>query len=822
MTFASLARVCWGGLLLGWAAGLGVTSSYAQSVNTDAVPSNVTIDEASATERAGLERVEQLLADGQIEEGVESLRRVMDADRGRLLPLTDAFERAAGVERWVTVRAACQLRVARWAAAQPAALELYRQRVDALAERWYRTAAERRDPTLLERLVEQLPLSRWGDDGLLALGDAALEEGDLLAARGAWLRISPALRTPTAKAPGGGTPAERPWWMALEAGRFLQNPGPWRGTLDAVVENPSWLAYPDTDLNLADVRARLVLVSILERSWRRAELELAWFRHYHGETRGKLAGREGPWRELLEEQLRRAREGAAASDAAARGDEGAFDRPRDSHAPWVPRSVDLPGRVTWRWPRGGHIPVVAVGARGGNRLAAAPVELSSPMVVGGKVVCVAGASVLAFDLRTGAPAFGARQADAVEPGGAEAGDAAAQDLAARPDVAEVFHLSTEGIDREDEGAVVGRLPGWVAGDGERVFAVLGGGTFRRGNRAALETLPAALVGLDLSAEGKVFLQIRLKGEEWGPQWQWSGAPVVEDGSLYAALQRSDGVRTETHVAAFDAGSGRLRWRRFVAASDARGRADAGGPSLVQQGRALFCATQAGAVACLEASDGRPRWLVRYPAAPDGDESRAAAGDAGQGGVAEKRPLVAGDLLFVAPTDSSFLYAFDANTGQLAWGVRRDDGRESPRLLGVAAGQVLASGARLRWFDVTTGGARGEFPVGSTSVEPGQARLGPRGAGRGLLVGVDVWWPTRDEILIFRQASAAAPSEPGADPGAEVGADRVADGRQASDRHAGVGRIDLRSRGATGGDLLIVGDVLLVHGPRGLQVLVGSR
>ncbi|HND52676.1 MAG TPA: hypothetical protein PLV92_09780, partial [Pirellulaceae bacterium] len=65
----------------------------------------------------------------------------------------------------------------------------------------------------------------------------------------------------------------------------------------------SWLAYPDSDIPMADVAARLVLVSIQEGDLARAEWELAGFRARHGEAPGELAGRREPWVKLLDDWL---------------------------------------------------------------------------------------------------------------------------------------------------------------------------------------------------------------------------------------------------------------------------------------------------------------------------------------------------------------------------------------------------------------------------------------------------------------------------------------------------------------------------------------
>ena len=220
------------------------------------------LDAASA---AHLESAKRFLAESQWDEAVESIRRVMEADAGKLVKVDLALP-VAGFERYVPASEYCQWRLAALAGEAPPALEHYRRLVDALAEGWLKQGIAERNETLLSRVVAQAFASQWGDDALLRLGDLALERGDHAAARAAWLRISPDSR---------GRPA----------GASLLG------------------SYPDTDLDLADVRARLVLASILEGSLARAKVELDVLGARHRDAQGKLAGQSGSYADLLSAML---------------------------------------------------------------------------------------------------------------------------------------------------------------------------------------------------------------------------------------------------------------------------------------------------------------------------------------------------------------------------------------------------------------------------------------------------------------------------------------------------------------------------------------
>ena len=69
---------------------------------------------------------------------------------------------------------------------------------------------------------------------------------------------------------------------------------------------PTELVYPDTDLHVPEVRARLVIASIMERNLERARIELEILRQVAPTATGTLAGRSGQFVELLQEMLTQA------------------------------------------------------------------------------------------------------------------------------------------------------------------------------------------------------------------------------------------------------------------------------------------------------------------------------------------------------------------------------------------------------------------------------------------------------------------------------------------------------------------------------------
>jgi outer membrane protein assembly factor BamB len=200
---------------------------------------------------------------------------------------------------------------------------------------------------------------------------------------------------------------------------------------------------------------------------------------------------------------------------------------------------------------------------------------------------------------------------------------------------------------------------------------------------------------------------------------------------------------------------------------------------------VFCNTHLGVIAALRASDGRVRWLCEYPRVslendnPDRNVQHL---------FRDITPCLAyRDLVIAAPSDCNRLFALDAGTGHVIWTLLPEQAADVIHLLGVGGDRLVASGDYLYWLDVYTGRIVGQFPPPRVTT-PGHARPSPRGHGRGVLVGDKVYWPTRDSILVFGQRTVR--TESGVEP------------------HL-VREIELTPRGATGGNLVVAGDVLII-------------
>jgi len=151
---------------------------------------------------------------------------------------------------------------------------------------------------------------------------------------------------------------------------------------------------------------------------------------------------------------------------------------------------------------------------------------------------------------------------------------------------------------------------------------------------------------------------------------FSGAPVVLEGRVYLMATRHTATVAEAWVLCFDAADGALLFRRFLcsgveivkfgSASDLidpslRDKVELGAP-IVENGGVLFCLTNLGVAAAVDAFSGEVLWLFRYNRifAQDPDAyDRAFFFDTG--GWEDSLPLFRDGRFIMAPADSRYLY-----------------------------------------------------------------------------------------------------------------------------------------------------------------------
>ena len=741
--------------------GLEMSVASSQELNsrtTSQSSPEVSLDRLGNTSLTLIRQSARLLADQQWDEAIEVVRGIVRTDGNRLIAVNPGKATTRG-QYYLTVQQYAQGWFASLGQRAPEALVRYRRQVDPLARRWFIEARKTGDRALLQRIVDELFASSYGDDALLLLGEYCLEQGDYAGARFSWEQIFPQSRGGLASDHQGAVHG-RPLWMQL---RFLNSNEAWEAVMPALQSAPArrpWLTCPDSDLEQAAIFARLVLVSIMERHDQRARRELEYLKRLYPDEQGRLAARTGSYVKILEDLLAR----SARWKQAAAGTDWSTFAGTVTRSATPARSIDIRHVPVWfqslqHWSAEQELmslvrPRIAEDMQG---------LLSCFPVIHRQVVYVNEQTrIRAFRLGDGSPAW-----NPADETGTIFDSGIAQDQ---------LHL---------EGKHYGVVRGTLTVHQNRLFAKVGSPVSVMSQRADPLVHPTGyLVGLDLDAEGKLLPGFPLRPD--GPDWAFEGAPVIDGNQLYVGMRRRDQVRSHAYLACFGLDSGRLRWRVLICSAETPGQGQ--WPEITHHlvtldHGMLYYNTNAGAIAAVRAADGVIRWLTTYPrmtfraGAPEG---------AGNHFFRDLNPcLLHRGILMVAPSDSQQVFALEAATGAMLWQEQSGKTSDIVHLLGVVGDDLVASGDYLYWLDLYNGHLRRQFPA-AVDADLSAARPDPRGLGRGLIAGGEVYWPTREAIYVFRRDAGKAAA--------------------AWKMHR---QIALLPRGVSGGHLLISNDRLLL-------------
>lgn len=519
------------------------------------------------------------------------------------------------------------------------------------------------------------------------------------------------------------------------------------------------LRFPDTDFDRPSILARLILCDLFLGDRRRAGRELDVLREEFPQARGHLAGREGNLVGILEGVI---------------AESGAWSRPAQSPSvrtfagnarrnASVPEGVDV-GGSRWSVP----LPANRWTSAGEKSFARMREPLSYHPVVSGKRVFLNDAlRIYAWNLETGKPAWPATP------------DASPE---ADPTEAVIYPPVPDHRDPPPSRTGVG-VPHYTLTLHEgRLYARMGPPVTGR-SQGELRNFTSDLVCLDVAGgQGKLLWTVSTEALALdGQGWAFEGSPVVEAGRVYVPVRRIH-PQTQLQVACLDAETGRLVWSQEVCTAVPRIPEEyhlVGHHMLTLADGTLFYSTDIGAIAALEAETGLLRWVVTYESrVPDDPEVMS---DPAERGL--KPPVYHRGTVFASPNDTDAVLAIDAETGLLKW--RRELPDRIRHILGVGAGRLIVSGDSLWGLEVGTG-----RPVWGAPVHDPEFF----GYGRGVLVGQTVWWPTRERIEIRSQRT----------------------GRPVMRQP-----INLRMRGAGGGNLTVAGDALIVAGADRLVVFSGT-
>lgn len=682
---------------------LGASACHAQGGRT----SSKFYPDSSDTAETLLRNAASHARDRQWSEAIDIFQRVVEqyGDKVAKLPKDEVGGDPSGdFVLFVDLRRFCQGRLAKL---PPEAREIYRKRMDGQAERWYRQGESRRDPASLRRVVEQAFCSSWGDDALELLGDLAFQEG----------RFGDALAM----------------YRRLVADR---------------ADDAMSLVHPDPDVDLARVAAKKVLCRAAGGESLPGPADLEEFARRFPNSSGSLAGRKGPYLEILQKAL--------ASDHLAPPAQPDSRWPTFAGAPTrskvVPNPVDV-GSIQWRVKLDRVNPPSAVISyrrmREVNHATTASQERMlayHPIVLGDQVIVSDGTRVLAYNLNdrpsgpevNGGPPPGVEVAWKHDPE-----DGASIPRAGRHNA---------GVPRHTLTAVGPRIYARMGPANPPSFGMgLGGGR----NFIGTEVNSSYIIALDWSAQGRLVwlrksrdLTLPNRVKDGADRFvSFEGTPVADARNVYVAVS-DHREQTATYVMCFDAETGADRWARYLGAGAADANnvlgvgmgfgnqvsTDYGHTLLSLDGPTLYYQTNLGALVAIDAETGSVRWATTYPRQ---DQLRAGRRDRDLNPAVVHRGMV-----FVAPSDADQVFAFDAETGRLIW--KSDPIPEDLKLthvLGVAHDRLIATGDRVILFDVKTGKLIQAWPDTGNSIE---------GFGRGLLAGDKIYWPTRNEIHVLDQ------------------------------------------------------------------------
>jgi outer membrane protein assembly factor BamB len=661
---------------------------------------SVSLDTDSAVAKK-LSTVDDYLAEKQWEPAHKILEDLAAESRDKLLEVAPG--RYLSVARFTNIALA----------SLPAeGLAAYRRKVDPRARGWLETGIRDRNPADLEQVVERAFASSFGDDALLLLGDWAWEAGDTNRARRYWTQIVPIAGDPESQTP---TPV---------------------------------LRYPDTDLDLPAVVARLVLASTVEANLERARRELHTFKQLYPAAEGQLAGQSGNLAEILTAAIADAKEWPEQPPSPS------FETfaVRPDRSGELPRGVDVGGL---QWSVDLPVSAPAMSARGWD---SRPPLCYHPVLFEDVVLVCDAERIFGWNVHTGKPAWSADAKRKLD-----------SPLAPSPQDAVLYPPAPGGGPPPPLQPIIGQPQYTLTVDAGKLYARMGTPVT---SPAANELVPlrSELVCLDLAdAQGKLLWKIETADIE--PGWAFEGSPLVSGNRVYVALTRAQ-PQIETSVACFDTRTRRLLWHRRICSAVggfAEGRNTVSHRLLTLADDSLFYSTDVGAIAAIDARDGRLRWVVTYEHQPPEEHSDGRLTPC----------LYHHGVVVAAPGDADELFGIDATSGIIVWRQRLRGGVR--HLLG-AAGDALVVGGDFLWgLDLA---ARGHVLWRVGAEDPAS-----HGYGRGLLADGSVYWPTREEVLIV---------------------DRKSGGIQR--------RIPLAARfGASGGNLAIAGGLLLVAQPDRLSV-----
>lgn len=748
------------------------------------------LHEVTAAQRLSLEQLDQLRADNQVDDVIRLAQRLIDEADGRLLAVPRGAELEGEAVRFVPLQLFLQDRLLRWGETDPKILAGYRQRADAIAQRRLAVVAEQRDLVETRRLVDDVFATRVGDDALLLLGDLLLQHGDVWGAIAAWRRIDPRWQAAAIGAPAEEV-AALGWEGVLPRLKLADFESLLSASASFLQPKRGWPlgCYINSDLNQVEVGLRLVSAFRLAGEEKTAERLTELVKRWHPTSSVWQAGREQP----LAAALAAIRSDAAGTNALSvernlsdwntLGRDGCrvyHTGPLKSLPGFPSWQVELPAADLPMLDMSTELPLGAAGIARANGDLEGTLVRSLPVIHDGVVIVQRGRQMVAYELKSGI---------------------------SWPSGSAAFPLL---VDADNDQQTPKSLP--LPADGQVWYTLSAAnnrvvGRFGPPESGWLQVLQpqrslSRIMALDLNREGQLMEGYPAAVADLGRDgWELEGTPLIVGDRLYAGLSRRGQATLENAVGCLDLASGQWLFVT-VPLGNARplelGTRNRLASSLVSyRSGVIYYHGDCGTVAAFDSEAGKLLWSFRYRRAPlaEGGYPRRLRGRR----IQSSPVAIVGSMVIVMAADLDRLLALDSQDGRLLWATPLGVAADVDQVLGVAGDNLIVGGDSLYWIDRWSGNVQVSWPAGTTS-QPNGSLPQPRRAGRGLMAGSEICWPTAEAIWVFDGQTSAIH-------GAEVAVPRR--------------RIDLKPWGVQGGDLVAADGTLVMTSGRTLLALVGS-
>ena len=237
----------------------------------------------------------------------------------------------------------------------------------------------------------------------------------------------------------------------------------------------------------------------------------------------------------------------------------------------------------------------------------------------------------------------------------------------------------------------------------------------------------------------------------------AGGPLtVYAGYVLDNIEGDTHIDTEYGLIAFESATGRIKWRtvicrlppgKFAAGFAVRRRnriRSWTSPPTYHQGTLYYC-TNSGAAAAVDSLSGRIKWLFRYPYYHGVHDSTRGFGRGHHYKYLNrppapmfwhnKRPLVVGEQLYIAPVDTAFLFCIGRRDGRVRWTHHRASR---------GTGYFLGPNSKGELVLAYTGRKKYHVPDGNTSGPPIYL-LDPK-TGKTLWTSPDIIEPTGRPVI----------------------------------------------------------------------------